>query len=74
MLASFPPGGVSATRQLRAAGINQPLLGSESWDGDFWLEGVPNLSDFYLVTYGSVFGNDPRPDVAEFMKKFAGAR
>lgn len=70
VLASFPPGGVSATRQLRAAGINQPLLGSESWDGDFWLEGVPNLSDFYLVTYGSVFGNDPRPDVAEFMKKF----
>lgn len=70
VLCSFPPGGVSATRQLRAAGINQPLLGSESWDGDFWLEGVPNLSDFYLVTYGSVFGNDPRPAVADFMKKF----
>ena len=70
VICSFPPGGVSATRQLRAAGINQPLLGSESWDGDFWLEGVPNLSDFYLVTYGSVFGNDPRPDVADFMKKF----
>ncbi len=48
----------SAMRQLRAAGVNQPLLGSESWDGDYWLEGVPNLSDFYFVTYGSVFGND----------------
>ena len=70
VLASFPPGGVSATRQLRAAGINQPLFGSESWDGDYWLEGVPNLTDFYFVTYGSVFGNDPRPEVAEFMKKF----
>jgi len=31
---------------------------------------VPNLSDAYLVTYGSVFGHDPRPDVAEFMDKF----
>jgi branched-chain amino acid transport system substrate-binding protein len=70
VLASFPPGGVSATRQLRAAGINQPLLGSESWDGDYWLEGVPNLTDFYFVTYGSVFGNDPRPEVSDFMKKF----
>lgn len=70
VLASFPPGGVSATRQLRAAGVNQPLLGSESWDGDYWLEGVPNLTDFYFVTYGSIFGNDPRPAVAEFMAKF----
>ena len=69
-LCSFPPAGVSATRQLRAAGVNQPLLGSESWDGDFWLEGVPNLSDFYFVTYGSVFGNDPRPQVAAFMDSF----
>jgi branched-chain amino acid transport system substrate-binding protein len=70
VLASFPPGGVSATRQLRAAGVNQPLLGSESWDGDYWLEGVPNLTDFFFVTYGSVFGNDPRPAAAEFFKKF----
>ena len=70
VLASFPPGGSSAMRQLRAAGINQPLLLSESWDGDFWLEAVPNLTDAYLVTYGSVFGNDPRPEVAAFMEKF----
>jgi branched-chain amino acid transport system substrate-binding protein len=70
VLASFPPGGSSAMRQLRAAGVNQPLLLSESWDGDYWLEAVPNLSDAYLVTYGSVFGNDPRPEVAAFMDKF----
>jgi len=70
VLSSFPPGGASAMRQLRAAGVNQPLLLSESWDGDFWLEAVPNLSDAHLVTYGSVFGNDPRPQVAEFMTKF----
>jgi branched-chain amino acid transport system substrate-binding protein len=70
VLSSFPPGGSSAARQLRAAGINQPLLASESWDGDYWLEAVPNLSDFYFVTYGSVFGNDPRPEVKEFMEKF----
>ena len=77
LLTSFPPGGSSAMRQLRAAGINQPLLLSENWDGDYWLDAVPNLSDAYLVTYGSVFGNDPRPEVAAFMKKFeekSGAR
>lgn len=70
VLCSFPPAGPSAMRQLRAAGVDQPLLLSESWDGDFWLEAVPNLSNAYLVTYGSVFGNDPRPAVAEFMKKY----
>jgi branched-chain amino acid transport system substrate-binding protein len=70
VVASFPPAGVSATRQLRAAGVSQPLLGSESWDGDYWLEGVPRLTEFYFVTYGSVFGNDPRPAVADFMSKF----
>jgi branched-chain amino acid transport system substrate-binding protein len=70
VLCSFPPAGVSATRQLRAADVKQPLLGSESWDGDFWLEGVPNLNEFYFVTYGSVFGNDPRPNVAQFFANF----
>ena len=70
VLSSFPPGGSSAMRQLRAAGVKVPMVGSESWDGDYWLEAVPNLSDFFLVTYGSVFGNDSRPLVAEFMAKF----
>jgi branched-chain amino acid transport system substrate-binding protein len=70
VLSSFPPGGSSALRQLRAAGISQPVLASESWDGDYWLEAVPNLSDFYFVTYGSVFGNDTRPAIVEFMDKF----
>lgn len=70
VLCSFPPGGVSALRQLRAAGIDIPVLGSESWDGAFWLDGVPNLRNFYFVSYGSVFGNDPRPQVADFFKKF----
>jgi branched-chain amino acid transport system substrate-binding protein len=69
-LCSFPPAGASAMRQLRAAGVNAPLLGSESWDGDFWLEAVPGLSDMYLVTYASVFGSDPRPAMQDFMKKF----
>ena len=69
-LCSFPPGGVSAMRQIRAAGVATPLVGSESWDGDYWLEGVPNLSDMYLVTYASIFGNDPRGPMKEFMAKF----
>ncbi len=31
---------------------------------------MPNLSEIYFVTYGSVFGNDIRPEVQAFMDKF----
>jgi branched-chain amino acid transport system substrate-binding protein len=69
-LCSFPPGGQAALRQIRAAGLNEPIVGSESWDGDFWLEAIPDLSNMYIVTYASVFGTDPRPAMQEFMKKY----
>ncbi|MBL8581060.1 MAG: ABC transporter substrate-binding protein [Rhizobiaceae bacterium] len=62
--------GASAVRQIRAAGINLPLVASESMDGAYWLESVPNLSDFYVAVYGSVFGNDPEPAVNDFVKRF----
>ena len=57
-------------RQVRAAGLNQPLLGSEDWDGDFWVEAVPGLTGLYFDTYASVFGTDPRPEMQAFLKKF----
>lgn len=62
--------GASAVRQIRAAGINLPLVASESMDGAYWLESVPNLSDFYVAVYGSVFGNDPEASVNDFVKRF----
>ena len=69
-LASFPPAGPAALRQLRAAGVVQPVVASESWDGDYWLEAVPGLDEFYFVTYASVFGTDPRPAMQDYMHSF----
>lgn len=60
----------SMLRQVRAAGIDKPLVASESMDGDYWMGAVPDLSDFYVAVYGSIFGNDPDPKVAQFMEKF----
>jgi branched-chain amino acid transport system substrate-binding protein len=70
VLCAFPPAGSSAMRQLRAAGLNQPLLGSEDWDGDYWIEAIPGLNGLYFDTYASIFGTDPRPQMQAFMKKF----
>jgi branched-chain amino acid transport system substrate-binding protein len=36
MFCSYAPGGPSAIRQLRAAGIDQPIITGESMDGDYW--------------------------------------
>ena len=62
--------GGSAIRQIRAAGINLPIMSGEGMDGAYWLDSVPNLSDFYVVTYASVFGNDPDPAINEFVEAF----
>jgi branched-chain amino acid transport system substrate-binding protein len=69
-LCSYAPGGPSAIRQLRAAGINAAVLTGESMDGDYWIGSVPGLSDFYVVNYGSKYGDDPNADVNAFFVRF----
>lgn len=70
MLCSYVPGAVSAIRQIRAAGIDVPIVGGDSMDGDYWVEGIPGLSDHYTVTFGSMYGDDPRPEVNAFFESF----
>ena len=67
---SYAPGGPSAIRQLRAAGVESAILTGESLDGDYWIGTVPDLSNFYVVNYGSKYGDDPDPAVNEFFARF----
>jgi branched-chain amino acid transport system substrate-binding protein len=70
MLCSYVPGAVSAIRQIRAAGIDVPIIGGDSMDGHYWGEGVPGLSDHYAVTFGSMYGDDPRQEVNDFFERY----
>lgn len=70
MLCSYAPGGASATRQIRAAGINALILNGSAMDGTYWLNAVPNLSNFVVPVQGSIYGDDPNPKVEEFNKAF----
>jgi branched-chain amino acid transport system substrate-binding protein len=70
MLCSYAPGGPSAIRQLRAAGLDQPIVTGESMDGDYWVGAVPKLSNFYVVDYGSIYGDDPDPQVKDFFERY----
>ncbi|MGH7129507.1 MAG: ABC transporter substrate-binding protein, partial [Planctomycetaceae bacterium] len=58
-MGSYAPGGASATKQIRAAGIDLPIIGGAGFDGTFWLGAVPNLKDFYVVAGGVTTGGDP---------------
>lgn len=70
VICSYNPGAASAVRQIRAAGLDLPLVMSASMDGAYWLEATPNLSNFYYVAYASLFGDDPNPKVNELVRRF----
>ncbi len=60
----------SAMRQLRAAGIDAPIVTGELLDGDYWIGSIPDLSNFYVISYGSKYGDDQDPEVNSFFKRF----
>ncbi len=70
VISAAPPPGVGAVKQLRAANVTQPLIGSDSWDGDYWLSGVPKLDNMIYVTYASMYGTDPRPAMRDFFTAY----
>jgi branched-chain amino acid transport system substrate-binding protein len=71
-LCSYPGGGAEAAAALRAGGVETPVVSGFGMDGAFWLGAVPDLSDFYFVTYASVFGDDPNPKVTELLSAYKG--
>ncbi len=57
-MCSYPPGGASAIKQIRAAGIDTPIVACVGMDGDYWAKAVPGLSNVYQTAYGSITGRD----------------
>jgi branched-chain amino acid transport system substrate-binding protein len=65
------PAFVSGFRSLHN---NTPILNSWAGDGTYWLPKSPKVTNYYCVTYASVFGDDPSKDVRSLigqMKKAA---
>ena len=57
-ICSYPPGGASLIRQLRAAGVQSTIIGDAVFDGDYWIDSVPGLSNFYYPAILSLFGDE----------------
>jgi len=66
------PGFVSGLRSLRN---NTPIMNSWAGDGTYWLPNNPKVTNYYFVTYASVFGDDPSKSVKKMISamKKAGA-
>lgn len=54
-ISSYPPGGASAIKQIRAAGIDLPITATSAFDGTFWLKGVPDTKNVYATLNGSAY-------------------
>src|SRR5262249_24304900 len=59
MLCSYTPGGASAIRQMRSAGIKTAILMNVGMAGDYWLKSVPGLENAWQDGYASWSGDDP---------------
>jgi branched-chain amino acid transport system substrate-binding protein len=66
-MCSYPPGGAAAIKQIRAAGIDVPILGPTAFDGTFWLKGISNTKDIYTTSNGSTY-DPPDRATAELFK------
>jgi branched-chain amino acid transport system substrate-binding protein len=54
---------------LRSLGNNTPILNSWAGDGTYWLPKSPKVTNYYFVTFASVFGDDPVPAVNTLAKQ-----
>ena len=67
-LCSYVPGAASALRQMRASGVDTLVVSGVAMDGHYWLDAVPNLSDFCAATFSSIYG-DAGAEVKAFFDK-----
>src|SRR5918911_5727102 len=58
---------------LRSLGNNTPIINSWAGDGTYWLPTSPKVTNYWFVTYASVFGDDPNPAVRSLAKKVKAA-
>ncbi|MBO9521575.1 MAG: ABC transporter substrate-binding protein [Nocardioidaceae bacterium] len=70
VLCSYPPGGAMAVLQARQGGLKQPVLANFGMDGDYWTKALPDLSDFYVISPASRYGDDPSAAVNELLATY----
>ena len=52
---------------LRSLGNKTPIINSWAGDGTYWVTKSPKVTNYYFVTYASVFGDDPNAGVKKLI-------
>ena len=62
-------------QDMRSLHNNTPILNSWAGDGTYWVTNNPKVTNYYFVTYASIFGDDPSAAVKKMISalKKAGA-
>jgi branched-chain amino acid transport system substrate-binding protein len=70
VVADYQPTAPSTVRQLRAGGVNVPIMGNNGLDGTAWVKQVPNLGEFFFSDYATLEGGDSDPVVNQITKEW----
>jgi branched-chain amino acid transport system substrate-binding protein len=54
---------------LRSLGNETPIINSWGGDGNYWWPKDPKVTNYYYVTYGSIFGDDPNRTVNALVRQ-----
>ena len=57
---------------MRSLGNETPILNSWAGDGTYWVPKSPPMTNYYAVTFASVFGDDPSLAVRTLAKQAEG--
>jgi branched-chain amino acid transport system substrate-binding protein len=68
VMCSYPPGGASAIKQIRSAGIDVPIQGPGGFDGTFWLKGIPSTKEIFATSNGSAY-DPPNAETAKLFEQ-----
>ncbi len=69
MLCSIPPAGTTLLKELRAAGVELPIMMDDAYDGPSWLSALTNPSNMYHTGTGLPM-DDPDPVRAKVFAEF----
>jgi branched-chain amino acid transport system substrate-binding protein len=54
---------------MRSAGNDTPVINSWAGDGNYWLPKSPPVTNYWFVTFASIFGDDPNPAINKLAKQ-----
>ena len=58
---------------LRALGNETPIINSWGGDGNYWWPQNPPVRNYYYVSYGSIYGDEPKSAVNQLVKQVTAA-